>query len=323
MMTSLGASATTTVNGFFNFQLASSPPHAVGTTCPAAGSNCYNVAAEPAIRANSAGQFFTSSENGLGAGTDAWRSFSGGNSYSSLQCPNCGSAANETGFAPGGGDTDLAVASAKNSAGNYNVYVASLTLANVDVSTSTDNGGNWSLNPVGALVAGDDREWIAADGAKKVCVSYHDIATFNIDVNCSGDAGTTFTQLGDAIDTNHAYAIEANGIGNLTIDTSANSPYQHTVYQTFSSVNSASEQAICASTGPCNYRDVFVAVSTDGGKTFTDHLVHRGAVGTSYGHQFVNMSVDRAGNLYSIYSDDHNVYYSYSTDRGMTLTGPT
>src|SRR5690242_21096017 len=35
----------------------------------------------------------------------------------------------------------------------------------------------------------DDREWIAADGASKVCVSYHDAVTFNIDVNCSADAG--------------------------------------------------------------------------------------------------------------------------------------
>jgi hypothetical protein len=29
--------------------------------------------------------------------------------------------------------------------------------------------------------------------------------TFNIDVDCSFDAGTTFTQLGDAIDTAHAF----------------------------------------------------------------------------------------------------------------------
>ena len=38
----------------------------------------------------------------------------------------------------------------------------------------------------------NDREWIAADQAAKVCVSYHDVATFNIDVDCSFDAAATF-----------------------------------------------------------------------------------------------------------------------------------
>ena len=306
---------------FTNFELAGLPQAPAGVSCPG-HSNCYNNAAEPAIRANAAGQFFASSENGLGNGTDAWRSTDGGRHYVQLPCPDCGSQSNDTGFAPGGGDTDLATASAKNSAGNYNMYVASLSLANVDVSTSTDNGASWTLNPIGATISGDDREWIAADGAAKVCISYHDAATFNIDVNCSSDAGATFTQLGDAIDTNHTYAINANEIGNLAIDTGSASPYRHTVYQTFSAVDNTADQATCVSTGPCNYRDVFMAVSTDGGKTFTDHLVHRGSASTSYGHQFVNVSVDRAGNVYSVYCDDHNIFMSVSKNRGSTWSAP-
>jgi hypothetical protein len=308
--------------GFTTFELAGIPLAPAGTTCPNSQGTCTDYASEPAIRATADGQFYSSSENGLGGGTDAWRSSDNGLHYTQLPCPNCGSQSNDTGFAPGGGDTDLAVASAKNAQGNYNVYVASLTLASVDVSTSTDNGADWTLNPLGALVPGDDREWIAADGASKVCVSYHDIATFNIDVNCSADAGTTFTQLGEAIDSSHSYAINANEIGNQTIDTSATSPYQHTIYQTFSAVDSTSEQATCITTGPCNYRDVFMGVSTDGGQTFTDYLVHRGSPDTSYGHQFVNVTTDQAGNVYSIYSDDQNTYLSYSTDQGKTWSAP-
>ena len=302
---------------FSNFELAGLPGAPVGVNCPG-NASCFNSAAEPAIRATPAGEFYASSENGLGSGTDAWRSTDGGRHYVQLPCPDCGSQTNDTGFAPGGGDTDLAVAPAKNSSGNYNVYVSSLSLANVDVSTSTDNGASWSLNPIGATVSGDDREWISADGAANVCISYHDAATFNIDVNCSADAGSTFTQLGEAIDTSHTYAINANETGNLVTDTSASSPFRHTIYQTFSSVNSTADQATCITTGPCNYRDVWVAVSTDGGKTFTDHLVHRGTATTSYGHQFVNLAVDRAGNLYSVYSNDHNVYMSFSTNRGAS-----
>src|SRR2546423_3367791 len=224
---------------FTNFELGDfNPPGAPGTVCPQSTENpaCTNYAAEPAIRANPAGNFYASSEHGLGGGTDAWRSSDGGRHYVTLVSPNAGSQANNTGFAPGGGDTDLATAPVKNSVGNYNVYVASLTLANVDVSTSKDKGNTWALNPIGASISGDDREWIAADGASKVCLSYHDVSTGNIDVNCSFDAGATFTQLGDAIDANHIFlfnAVGGNEIGNQMID-----PSTHFIYQTFSGIDS-------------------------------------------------------------------------------------
>lgn len=307
---------------FTNFELGAQPLGIPGQTCPAAGSaeqQCTNSAAEPAIRADSAGNFYASSENGLGAGTNAWKSPSlfNGLRYTYLGEPDAGSSlvANTTGFAPGGGDTDLAVAPVKNTAGFYNVYVASLSLASVDVSTSTDGGANFTLNPVGALIPGDDREWIAADAASKVCVSYHDVATFNIDVNCSFDAGATFTQLGSAIDLAHAYLLQNNEIGNLAID-----PANHTIYQVLNGIGS--QDVVCSQQGTCGYHVVYMAVSTDGGKTFTDHQVYSGPLTSSYNHNFTNVSVDRAGNVYSVYSDNHYVYLSYSTDHGTTWHGP-
>ena len=270
------------------------------------------------------GNFYASSENGLGAGTDAWRSNTADNGlhYTTLPSPDAGSSSNSSGFAPGGGDTDLAVAPVKNSVGNYNVYVASLSLANVDVSTSTDKGNTWALNPIGATISGDDREWIAADGASKVCISYHDVSTDNIDVNCSFDAGATFTQLGDAIDSNHLYLLNVvggNEIGNQMID-----PTTHYIYQTFSGIDSGDVQSCTVpTTGPCNTHVVYMAVSTDGGKTFTDQVVYDNPNrNVSYGHQFVNVSIDKAGNVYSVYSDNHNVSYSYSTNHGTSWSAP-
>jgi hypothetical protein len=41
-----------------------------------------------------------------------------------------------------------------------------------------------------------------------------------------------------------------------------------------------------------------------------------------YGHQFVNVSLDKAGNVYAVYSDNHNLYYSYSTTKGQTWSAP-
>ncbi len=299
---------------FSTFELSSTP----GVVCPQKkGTSCTNTAAEPAIRADKTGHFYASSENGLGAGTDAWRGSNNGLNYTALQSPDSVSNNNGNGFAPGGGDTDLAVAPAKNSQGNYNVYVASLNLANVDVSTSTDKGQTWSLNPTSATIPGDDREWIAADQASKVCISYHDVATFNIDVDCSFDAGKTFTQLGEAFDTNHVWLAQNNEIGNLVID-----PTNHYIYQTFSGIANANE-VTCSQQGTCGYHVVWVAVSTDGGKTFTDNMVYNNPdITVSYGHQFVNLSIDKAGNLYSVYCDNHNIYYSYSTDHGTTWSAP-
>jgi hypothetical protein len=302
---------------FVNYSLAQSP----GVVCPGSA-KCKNPAAEPAIRADPAGELYASSENGVGSGTEAWRSLDGGRRYTTLASPNGVSTTNDSGFAPGGGDTDLAVATKKNSSGRYNVYVSSLSLADVDVSTSTDRGQTWQLNPVGADVGGaDDREWIAADGAQKVCVSYHDLAE-NIDVNCSSDAARTFTQLASATDAGHAFQIGENAIGNLAID-----PRTHDVFQAYSAITTASEVA-CApqsgvSAGTCGYHGVYMAVSTDGGRTFTDRAVYvnRNAK-ADYGHQFVNVSVDRAGNVYAVYTDDHHVYYSFSRNHGTTWRGP-
>ena len=294
-------------SAFTTFELS----NITGTTCPGSR-QCTNYAAEPQIRSDKAGNFYASSENGLGGGTDAWKSTDGGLHYTTLVSPNAVSSSNNTGFAPGGGDTDLATAPALNSTGNYNVYVASLSLANVDVSTSTDGGKTWALNPIGATIPVDDREWIAADGTSKVCISYHDVATFNIDVNCSYNAGLTFTQLGDAIDANHAFLINNNQIGNQMID-----PNSHIIYQTFDGIHDASEVA-CGEAGTCGYHTVWMAVSTDGGKTFTDYVVYNGPTNASYNHNFTNVSIDNAGNVYSVFSNNHNVYYSYSTNHGKT-----
>jgi hypothetical protein len=300
---------------FTNFSLAGTPPQAVGTVCPGAGAACTNGAAEPAIRATADGSFYASSENGVTSGTLAWRSTDGGRHYATLPGPNDASGTQSDGFAPGGGDTDVAVATARNSLGNYNAYVASLTLANVSVSTSTNNGASWTLNPVAANVGGDDREWIAAEGASKVCLSYHDPAA-NILVGCSYDAGATFLQVADAFDTNHVWLVDSNSTGNLAID-----PHNHTIYQTFSGPSSIGDTVGCGGFACLNV--VYMAVSTDGGNTFTDRVVYTNPdKNVAYGAQFTNVSVDAAGNAYSVFTDHHNTYYAWSSDRGAHWSVP-
>jgi len=74
---------------------------------------------------------------------------------------------------------------------------------------------------------------------------------------------------------------------------------------------------------PYGLHAIYMAVSTNGGLTYTDHLVYVNSnVHTNYGEQFVGMAFDSAGNLYEVYSDGVSLFYSYSTDVGNTWHGP-
>jgi hypothetical protein len=307
---------------FANFQLGGLDAE----YCPDPNSPCQNHAAEPAIRADKFGNFFGSSENGITSGTEAWKSIDGGRHYVHLPSPNKVSnlpiAPNPVDLSPAGGDTDLATASAKNSSGIYNVYISSLEAANTAVSTSTDGGHTWSLNATAAKFAGQDREWIAADGTSKVCISYVSaagiiISPLGLHVECSYDAGTTFTQIGDAISPTTIDPRVGFKIGNMMIDQNSNPGDLHhdTVYQTFA----AGTVSDAANPNPTGFHVVWMGVSTDGGQNFTDYQVYNDPVIThDYAHNFTNVSVDQAGNVYSFFSDDHFVYYKFSTDHGVT-----
>jgi hypothetical protein len=222
---------------------------------------------------------------------------------------------------PGGGDTDVAVATAKNALGKYNAYVASLTLASVDVSTSANNGGSWALNPVTALPI-DDRPWVAATGASKVCISYLTapgilVPEVGLHVQCSNDAGATFTQLADAYDTSDTASGCRLGsrTGNLAFDPSnGNNLYAIAVCGTV---------ADATNPNPTGLHIVVVASSSDGGHTFTDRVAYLNPDSTAdYQNNFPNIAVDRAGNVYAVYSDDKGVFYSFSTNHGQTWSGP-
>ena len=66
-----------------------------------------------------------------------------------------------------------------------------------------------------------------------------------------------------------------------------------------------------------------IAVSIDGGQSFTDYTVYNNPnVNIDYGHQFINVSVDDSGNTYVVYTDNHNVFYSFSTNFGQSWSGP-
>ena len=288
-----------------------------------------NQAAEPQIRADGAGHFYISSENGLGAGTDAWSSTNGGRTYGSLPQPNEESSASggTTGLAPGGGDTDLSTAPAKNSAGTYNVYVASLTLGSVTVSLSQDGGHTWANDVTAAKVPGDDREWVAAAGANGFYLSYHAVAAGDEIVVNQGQvvAGQpTTVQTYDAINPSqtdiYLGTVADNEIGNIAVD-----PATGDVYQIFAGCPPSPTAVVSCSSFNTAYMAVGVPSTVNGitTLTFTDYVIYQSPdASASFGNNFPAVAVDTAGNAYATWSDDQNVYLAYSTDHGQRWSAP-
>ncbi|HWF82862.1 MAG TPA: hypothetical protein VN695_19975 [Streptosporangiaceae bacterium] len=303
--------------------------HGVLPPPPAGSTTTSNQAAEPQIRSDAAGNFYISSENGLGSGTDAWSSTNGGRTYTSLPQPNevSSTSGGTTGLAPGGGDTDLATAPAKNATGRYNVYVASLTLGSVTVSLSQDGGATWANDVTAAKVPGDDREWIAAAGASGFYLSYHAISAADEIVVNQGQvvAGQpTTVQSYDAINPAqtdiYLGTVDDNEIGNIAVD-----PRTGDVYQIFVGCPpSATEIVSCA-----DFDTAYMAVgvpSTTGGVTtlsFTDYVISQNSnAAAGFGNNFPAVAVDTAGNVYATWSDDQNVYLAFSTDDGQVWSTP-
>jgi hypothetical protein len=275
-----------------------------------------NIAGEPSIHVSRANNVFLGSEDGLGGGSELWRGLGqlGGAGASGCSLEYRGQPNAVSGFGASGGDIDIAIAPALNPAGNYNVYVASLNLASVNVATSQDNGTSFSQTPVQGGLPVDDREWIAAFGPATSLLTYHDITTNNIDVLRSDNSGGTYTQVSQAIPPTD-YKAMSNELGNIVVDhrnTAGATAGQFWAYQSFVAPATSSDS---------NFDEAFVAVSNDGGSTWTDRPIGCSKqAGKDLDHNFPNISVAPDGTLWYAWSDDTNVFTATSSDHGQTWT---
>ena len=271
-----------------------------------------NDAAEPAIHVSPASDVFLSSERGLSGGTDVWRGLgaTGGSGASGCGLEYRGQPNAVAGTGASGGDTDLAIASAPNALGNLNVYVASLNLASVAVAHSGDRGATFANVPVVGGLPGDDRPWIAAYGASASLLTFHDIATDNIDVLRSDDGGGTYVERSRVIDDTD-YKAQANELGNLAIDRRNPTASGFWAYQSFVAPSDPNGS---------DFNEAFLGVSDDGGTTWSVKPIPCSTSGTGLDHIFPNVSVAPDGELWYAWSDDRNVFTAHSSDHGGTWT---
>jgi hypothetical protein len=207
----------------------------------------------------------------------------------------------------GGGDDSIDVSS-----GGY-LYVSSLWLGDVTMSTSMDGGTGgalpgqaWTVNPAAAAVPVDDRQWIAAYGPQTVYLSYTDIGTSTIDVQKSTDAGKTFgppVQVYDLTST-----VFSDLQGNMAVD-----QYNGNLYGSFIPFGA--------------HNQIYLFRSTDGGASFTLKQAYSGPGGTDNGQVFPALAVDRGGNVHIAFSRCNTaghtscqIYMVSSADQGDTWT---
>src|SRR2546426_444946 len=305
---------------------------------------------EPGDRVDPQGTAYVVSIRGVPGGVDLWRwskKVDGApNSNNTLpfkyegQPDNCGifsltngGCANNVGtpenlgLAPGGGDADIAVNGADPTTRIPNLPFTSLTLVpGVTGTHSTDRGDNFTPpNPLEAAIGGDDRQWNDAIDSKTVYLAYHDIATFNIDAQRSNDGGLTYVNgFGEAIDpqtfpTAGTVAGTANLAAQIQIDHSSCSS-RGNLYQLFVAPDNALENAAGQP-----MRSAYVGVSIDAKRgrrafMFTDHNIYTGPVGATNANLFPALAVDQFGFLYSVWSDNSNIFLTSSSDHGKTWT---
>ncbi|HEV2696985.1 MAG TPA: hypothetical protein VGU90_03265, partial [Terriglobales bacterium] len=310
--------------------------------------------AEPGDRVDSQGSIYVVSIRGVPGGIDLWRWYApddgavnknktipfryegqpdncGIFSFANGGCANNTGSATNLGLAPGGGDADIAVNSPNPITNVPNLAATSLTLAPGITATNSTDRGNSFFNPpniAASLIPVNDRQWQDAIDTSTVYLSYHDVTTFNIDVQRSNDGGLTYVNgVGEAINAQTAPAAtsaagSANTAGQIRLDKSSCSS-RGNLYDVFVAPDSATENVNSAP-----QRTAYVALSTDaklGGPTFrfTDHKIFTsppGSLAATNGIDqiFPALAVDNFGYLYAVWSDNSNIFFSSSNDLGTT-----
>jgi len=263
---------------------------------------------EPRVVHDSLGNLYVAATQGVPAGSDMWSSLDGGATWNYLGEPDGAAAANVllgvNGAGLGGGDEDLIVLP------NGQIDMTSLWLGSNTTCTSTDQGSLWVCNPNGNMLVADDRQWFANYGQSIVYLTTKQLGAVvggpqSLYVAKSTDGGITFPTV--SFITTPGVGIQPGDQGNMVVDSVGN------VYNVFFDP-----------TGTILY----MAKSVDGASTWTIKQVYAAPACTptlciSLVHVFPSIAVDSSNNLYIVFSDGINSYYTGSTDGGATWRLPT
>jgi hypothetical protein len=322
--------------------VSSVPEFTGGALPPYSATLSRNEDAEPGIAVDGAGNFWIGSDIAPFAaddpravealsGEDIWTSTDGGQTYSYVSDPFTVNGGNAPGLA--GEDSDIAVAPAKNANGFYNVYAVSLWIGSSSVAVSQDGGKTWIVDELGGIPA-EDRPWVGAGGPCTFYVAYHQLPTFSPVVN-KYDICTPSISMGEVLNPVQSTSVFlantapglSNAFGKVWVDNSPTSAHEGNIYVPMEGCNLQSPQDFIsqaeASSGCATgtKSQIIMGVSTDGDVTWNDYPV----TFSTNGEETVwpdNVTTDADGNVYVVWTDNHDSYIDVSTDGGQTWTAP-
>jgi hypothetical protein len=288
---------------------------------------------EPSIRADLLGNVYPAGIRGVPAGVDVWRF--GPNAFcprftfyrdsefpspgtdppSNPANPNAGYVwlgqpdgifvtGGEGSPDAGGGDIEITTSFPATPGATPTLSMVSLTLANITSAASFDRGNNWTAaNPVAAPVPIDDRQWIEAYGQSTVYLYYRTLLTLTgLVLNKSIDGGVTYAASSNIV----------NPLGFtpgwIDVDQTPNLNGSVDIYL---SGQNSSELAVFHCVDPMPTLPSVITCT----KSTVDNTM-------SHGHLFDVVSVDNADNVYTAWSNNKDIFYAYSTDKGLTWSSP-
>jgi hypothetical protein len=265
---------------------------------------------EPSLKVAPDGTVYVGAIRGLPSGIDLWRIEHGTGPATHLSSPDSLiPTTNACCVALGGGDMDLALT------GNGTVAFSSLYLGSINVGRSSDRGQTMTRQPLGGVIPIDDRQWQTSDGSS-VYMAFHDVLTGNIQVERSSD-GLVYLPAGSVFGPTDP-ATQDNQLANLVADRH----HPGVLYQAYvtSAAPNLSDGTPIGGQGKLNV--VRMAVSTNGGSSWTHHTVFTGGPNANYASIFPSAAIDRAGNLYIAVSDNANLLVFSSADQGAHWSAP-
>jgi len=259
----------------------------------------------------------------------------------------------------GGGDSHQVVGQL-----SHKVYFVDLALSHITMNVSSDLGETWTTDDasgtIGALL--DDRQWVEADEAYPAttaqggnvyisAINLEDAAFPTLIALRSTHGAAPLSFNSDSTCNTGTYAIGANPLdpsandgvpspcpdpsdpylwvaGPVVADKTTRGNTTRPVYVPFVRRVSAGGQGLDC---PCAWQ-LYIAKSTDGGSSWIRRKIADLPKTVDPGNIFVQMAIDRAGNLYYTWSQtqdvtansvgEQDIYYTFSTTGGTTWAPP-
>jgi hypothetical protein len=303
-------------------------------------------------------RLYTSVPGALSSDTSwIWRSLDAGKTFKWI--PSSAPLTGKAAACAGGGDTELGVDP------SGHLYFADLTLANFSTARSDDQGATFTCSNTGVPDTVVDRQWYAFDGDP---TNGGSIYLVNDEVgpgmpNCpgativgnvlvmyrspvGGASATAGIQFGARFAVSGVGTCNEAIMGNDEVSPIATTLGQPLTPGTFATLpapvkhvfvvhdNGALNQIYMGRCFPVAFGPAVPNVSDPSGLNCTDILVANLGTGQRTGANFPTMAIDKAGNLYAVWSQapynqgsglatgDAVLKYSFSTDQGNTWSTP-